>query len=167
MTQDSLTGRKKVMMTFTFLSYSLFLQFPHKPYIFPMECHRLRRPHGCGILAKGLGIGNLQLLELIAPNCFGLLNSCPIVILSLQNCLGAVHLGINDLSQMENFSFLIGHAASSALFWHSCSPSSQITLLSFEVHGPLYREHVVRQLGWHPSEVLWGPLWDYHCGCCM
>ena len=58
MMQDGLTGRKKVMTTFTFLSYGLFLQFLHKPYVFPMECHRLRRPHG-GVLAKGLGIGNL------------------------------------------------------------------------------------------------------------
>ena len=39
MMQDGLTGRKKVMMTFTFLSYSLFLQFMHKPYMFPVECH--------------------------------------------------------------------------------------------------------------------------------
>ena len=58
MTQDGLTGGKKVMMTFTFLSYSLFLQFLHKPYMFPMECRRLRRPHSCG-LARGLRIGNL------------------------------------------------------------------------------------------------------------
>ena len=56
--QDGLTGRKKVMMTFTFLSYSLFLQFLHKPYMFPMEFCRLRKPHGCS-LAKGLRIGNL------------------------------------------------------------------------------------------------------------
>ena len=55
MTQDGLTGGKKVVMTFTFLSYSLFLQFVHKPYIyiFPVECRGLRRPHS-GILAKGL-----------------------------------------------------------------------------------------------------------------
>ena len=53
MMQDSLTGRKKVVMTFSFLSYSLFLQFVHKPYMFPVECCGLRRPHG-GILAKGL-----------------------------------------------------------------------------------------------------------------
>ena len=58
MTQDGLTGRKKVMMTFTFLSYSLFLQFLHKPYMFPMECRRLRRPHG-HVFAKGLRVGNL------------------------------------------------------------------------------------------------------------
>ena len=58
MMQDGLTGGKKVVMTFTFLSYSLFLQFLHKPYMLPMECCGLRRPHGV-ILAKGLGIGNL------------------------------------------------------------------------------------------------------------
>ena len=97
MTQDGLTGGKKVVMTFTFLSYGLFLQFLHKPYMFTMECHGLRRPHG-SVLTKGLGIGNLQLLESIAPNHFGLLDSCPIVILSLQNHLGTVHLGIKDLS---------------------------------------------------------------------
>ena len=58
MVQDGLTGAKKVMTTFPFLPYSLFLQFLHKPYMFPMECHRLRRHHG-SILTKGLGIGNL------------------------------------------------------------------------------------------------------------
>ena len=58
MGQDSLTGRKKVVMTFAFLPYSLFLQFLLKPYMFPMECCIPRRPHG-SILTKGLGIGNL------------------------------------------------------------------------------------------------------------
>ena len=58
MMQDGLTDRKKVVMTFNFLSYSLFLQFLHKPYMFPMECCRLRRPHSHG-LAKGLRIGYL------------------------------------------------------------------------------------------------------------
>ena len=94
--QDGLAAGKKVVMTFTFLSYSLFLQFLHKPYMFLMECHRLRRPHGHG-LAKSLRIGNLWLLEPIAPNHFGFLDGCPIVTLSLQNCLGTVHLGIKDL----------------------------------------------------------------------
>ena len=103
MTQDGLTSGEKVMMTFAFLPYSLFLQFLHKPYMFPMECLGLRRP-----FTKGLGIGNLQLLESVAPNHFGLLDSHPIAILSLQNCLGAIHLGIKDSVQMEKFGFLIG-----------------------------------------------------------
>ena len=105
--QDGLIGGEKVVMTFAFLSYGLFPQFLHKPYVFPMECCRLRRPHG-GILAKGLGIGNLRLLESIAPDRLALLDGLPIFILSLQNCLGAVHLGIKDLLQIENFGFLIG-----------------------------------------------------------
>ena len=97
MMQDGLTGGKKVVTTFTFLSYCLFLQFMHKLYMFPVESCGLRRPHG-SVLTKDLQIGNLRLLEPIAPNCFGLLDGCPIVILSLQNDLGAVHLGIKDLS---------------------------------------------------------------------
>ena len=107
MTQDGLIGGEKVVTTFALLSYGLFPQFLHKPYVFAMEHHRLRRPHG-SILAKGLGIGNIQLLESIAPNRLGLLDGHPIFILSLQNCLGAFHLGIQDLSQMENFGSLIG-----------------------------------------------------------
>ena len=91
MMQDGLTSRKEVAMTLAFLPYSLFLQFLHKFYMFPMECSRPRRPHN-SILTKGLGIGNLHLLESIAPNCFGLLDGCPIAILSLQN-----HLGIQDI----------------------------------------------------------------------
>ena len=102
MMQDGLTGRKEVMMTFAFLPYSLFLQFLHKLFMFLMECSILRRPHD-GVLTKALGIGNLHLLESISPNCFGLLDDCPIAILSLQDCLGAVHLGVKDLLQMENF----------------------------------------------------------------
>ena len=109
MTQDGLTGGEKVMMTFAFLPYSLFLQFLHKPYMFPMECCRPRRPHS-GILTKGLGIGNLRLLESVALNHFGLLDSHPIAILCLQNCLGAIHLVIKDHMQMENFGFLVGHS---------------------------------------------------------
>ena len=97
MTQDGLTDRKEVMLTLAFLPYSLFFQFLHKLYMFPMECGRLRRPHG-GILTKGLGIGNFCFLELIAPNCFGLLDGCPIAILSLQDCLGAIHPGVEDFS---------------------------------------------------------------------
>ena len=109
MMQDGLTGRKKVVMCFAFLPYSLFLQFLHKPYMFPMECCGLRRPHG-SVLTKGLGIGNLQLLESIAPNHFGLLDGCPIAILSLQDCLGTVHLGIKDLLRMENFGCHVGRS---------------------------------------------------------
>ena len=105
--QDGLTSRKEVMTTLAFLPYSLFLQFLHKPYMFLMDCSRPRRPHN-GILTKGLGIGNLHLLESIAPNHFGLLDGCPIAILSLQDCLGTVHLGVKDFSQMENFGSLIG-----------------------------------------------------------
>ena len=107
MMQDGLTGREKVVTIFAFLPYSLFLQFPHKPYMFPMECCGLRRPHG-SILTKGLGIGNLRLLESVAPNHFGLLDGHPIAILSLQNHLGAIHLGIKDSMQIENFGFLVG-----------------------------------------------------------
>ena len=73
MKQDSLTGREKVVTTFAFLPYSLFLQFLHEPYMFPVECLRSRRPHG-SILTKGLGIGNLQLLESVALNHLGLLD---------------------------------------------------------------------------------------------
>ena len=113
MKQDGLTGRKKIVMTFAFLSYSSLLQFMHELYVFPVECCRFRRPHG-GILTKGLGVGNLQLLEAVAPNCFGLLNGHPIAILSLQNHLGAIHLGIEYPAQMENFGFLIGRSCS---FW--------------------------------------------------
>ena len=35
--QDGLTGGKKVMVTFTFLSYGLFPQFVHKLYMFPVS----------------------------------------------------------------------------------------------------------------------------------
>ena len=107
MMQDDLTGRKEVVMTLAFLPYSLFLQYLHKPYMFLMECSRPRRPQD-GILTKDLGIGKLRLFESIAPNCFGLLDGHPVAILSLQDHLGAVHLGIKDLSQMENFGSLIG-----------------------------------------------------------
>ena len=125
MMQDGLTGRKKVVATFAFLSYSLFLQFLHKPYMFPMECCRLRRPHSCG-LTKGLRIGNLQLLEPIAPNHFGFLDGQPIVTLSLQNCLGAVHLVSRTSHEWTTLAFSLD-AASSASFWCSSSPSFQIT----------------------------------------
>ena len=107
MKQDGLTRREKVMTTFAFLPYSLFLQFLHKPYMFPVECLGLRRPHS-SILTKGLRIGNLQLLESVALNHFGLLNGHPIATLSLRNCLGAIHLDIKYCVQMENFGFLIG-----------------------------------------------------------
>ena len=93
--QDGLTGRKKIVMTFAFLSYSSFLQFVHELYIFPVECCRFRRPHG-NVLSKGLGIGNFQLFESVALNHFGLLDSHPITILSPQNHLGAIHLGVKD-----------------------------------------------------------------------
>ena len=96
MTEDSLAGRKEVMMTFTFLPYSLLLKFLHKPYVFPMDYSGLRRSHSCS-LAKSLRIGNFGFFQLIAPNFFGFLDGHPIIALSLQNCLGAVHLGIKDL----------------------------------------------------------------------
>ena len=97
MTQDGLAGRKEVVMTFTFLSYSLLLKFLHKPYVFPMEYSGLRRSHSCS-LTKSLRIGNFGFLEPIIPNCFGFLDGHPIVSLSLQNHLDGVHLGIKDLS---------------------------------------------------------------------
>ena len=50
--------------------------------MFPMECHRLRRSQGHG-LAKDPRIGNLRLLEQIAPNFFGLLDGHPIVAFGL------------------------------------------------------------------------------------
>ena len=93
MKQDGLTSGEKVMMTFAFLPYSLFLQFLHKPYMFPVECPGPRRPHG-SVVTKGLGVCNLQLLEFVAPNHLGLLNGCPIATLSLQNCLGAIHFEV-------------------------------------------------------------------------
>ena len=96
MTQDGLAGRKEVMMTFTFLPYSLFLKFLHKPYMFPIEYSGLSRFHSCG-LAKSLRIGSLSFLEPTAPNCFGFLDSHPVVSFGLQNCFGAVCLGIEDL----------------------------------------------------------------------
>ena len=97
MMQDGLAGRKEVMMTFTFLPYSLLLEFLYKPYVFPMEYSGLRRSHSHG-LTKSFRIGNFRFFEPIAPNCFGFLDGHPIVALSLQNCLDAVHLGIKDLS---------------------------------------------------------------------
>ena len=36
MKQDGLTGRKKIVMTFAFLSYSSFLQFMHELHMFPV-----------------------------------------------------------------------------------------------------------------------------------
>ena len=50
---DGLTGGKKVLATFIFLSYGLFLQLVHMFYMFPVESCRQSRPHG-GILTKGL-----------------------------------------------------------------------------------------------------------------
>ena len=82
MVQDGLASGKEVMTTFTFLSYGLLLQFLHKPYMFPMECHRLRRSLGCS-LTEGPRIGNLRLLEPFAPNCFGFLDGHPIVAFGL------------------------------------------------------------------------------------
>ena len=96
MMQDGLAGRKAVMMTFTILPYSLLLKFLDKPYVFPMEYSGLRRSHSHS-LAKSLRIGNFRFFEPIASNCFDFLDSRPIVALSFQNCLGAVHLGIKDL----------------------------------------------------------------------
>ena len=93
MMQDGLAGRKEVMMIFTFLSYSLLLKLLHKSYGFPMGYSRLRRSHSCS-LTMGIRIGNLGFLEPVAPYCFGFLDSHPIVAFSLQNCLGAVHLGM-------------------------------------------------------------------------
>ena len=90
--QDGLAGRKEVVTTFTFLSYSLFLKFLHKPYLFPMEYSGLSQSHSHS-LTKGLRICGFGFLELIAPNCFGFLDSHPIVAFRLQN-----HLGIKDLS---------------------------------------------------------------------
>ena len=84
------------MVTFTFLSYGLFLQLVHMFYMFPVESCGLSRPHG-SILTKGLSIGGFQLLKLVAPNCPGLLDGHPIVLLSLHNCLGASHLGVKVL----------------------------------------------------------------------
>ena len=84
MKQDGLMGGKKIVTTFAFLPYSLFLQFMHELYTFPVQCCRFKRPHS-SVFTKGLGVGNLQLLESVAPNHFGFLNGCPIAILSLQN----------------------------------------------------------------------------------
>ena len=109
MMQDGLTGGKEVMLTLAFLPYSLFFQFLHKFYMFPMECSRSRGPHS-GILTKGLGIGNFHFLELFAPNHFGLSDSHPIAILSFQDCLGTIHPGVEDFLQTENFGSLVSHS---------------------------------------------------------
>ena len=45
MMQDGLTGRKKVLMTLAFLSYGLFLQFLHKPYM--PQTEKTSRQHSC------------------------------------------------------------------------------------------------------------------------
>ena len=50
--------------------------------MFPMECHRLGRSQGQD-LADGLRIGNLRILEQIAPDCFGYLDGHPVVAFGL------------------------------------------------------------------------------------
>ena len=64
--RDGLTGGKKVVTTFTFLYYGLYLKLVHMFYMFPVKSCWLSRLHS-NILTKGLQIGSFWLLELVAP----------------------------------------------------------------------------------------------------
>ena len=124
MMQDGLTGGEKVITTFAFLPYSLFLQFLHKPYMFPMECHGPRRPHD-GILTKGLGIGNLRLLELVAPNCLASWMAALYLYFASKTALAQSTLASRTMHKWRTLAFSLA-AASLASFSCSCIPSSQV-----------------------------------------
>ena len=47
---------------------------------------------------QGLGIGNFHFLEPFVQDCFGLVDGCSITILSLQDCLGTIHHGVEEFS---------------------------------------------------------------------
>ena len=110
-------------------------------HMFPAKCCALKGLHSC-ILTQGLQIGSFWLSEFTAPYHAGFLNSHPVVILSLHNCLGALHPGIEVLPWVDNLGSFNGSSFFSSSLVQQCLKIPNCPL-PFKVQRPFNWKHMI------------------------